>query len=67
MNSTLLCMLPDGGIYDFAIATDGSGFITDMTTDKSYLMDAADQERFWELFDVIQMGMGYDASLVLDW
>ena len=67
MNSTLLCMLPNGSIYDFAIATDGSGYITDMTTDKSYLMDAGDLERFWDIFDVIQQGMGYDASLVLDW
>ncbi len=67
MNSTLLCMLPNGSIYDFAIATDGSGYITDMTTDKSYVMEAGDLERFWEIFDVIQQGMGYDASLVLDW
>lgn len=67
MNSTLLCMLSDGGIYDFAIATDGSAFITDMTTDKSYLMEDVDLVRFWEIFDLIQQGMGYDASLVLEW
>ena len=67
MNSTLLCMLSDGSIYDFAVATDGSAIITDMTTDKTYAMADGDQDRFWELFDVISAGMGYDASAVLNW
>ena len=67
MNSTLLCMLTNGSIYDFAIATDGSAIITDMTTDKTYAMESGDLERFWELFDVIRQGMGYDASAILSW
>lgn len=67
MNSTLLCMLTNGSIYDFAIATDGSAIITDMTTDKTYAMEPGDLERFWELFDVIRQGMGYDASTVMGW
>lgn len=67
MNSTLLCMLTNGSIYDFAIATDGSAIITDMTTDKTYAMESGDLERFWELFDVIRQGMGYDASTVMSW
>ncbi len=67
MNSTLLCMLTNGSIYDFAIATDGSAIITDMTTDKTYAMESGDLERFWELFDVIRQGMGYDASTVMGW
>lgn len=67
MNSTLLCMLTNGSIYDFAIATDGSAIITDMTTDKTYAMESGDLERFWELFDVIRQGMGYDASIVMGW
>ena len=67
MNCTLLCMLPDGGIYDFAIATDGSALITDMTTDKTYAMEDGDLQRFWELFDIIDLGLGYDANFVFGW
>ena len=67
MNSTLLCTLKSGEIYDFAVATDGCPFITDRETDKTYRLTDEDQARLWEIFDLIQDTMGYDAALVLDW
>ena len=65
MNCTLLCTLKNGEIYDIAVATDGSLFITDMTTDKTYRLTEDDHARLWEIFDVVQEEMGYDAALFM--
>ena len=67
MNCTLLCTLEGGEIYDIAVATDGCPYITDMTTDKTYRLEDEDQVRLWEIFDLIQATMGYDAALVMGW
>ena len=66
MNCTLLCTTKSGSIYDFAVATDGCPYITDMTTDKTYRLTDEDQARLWEIFDVIQEEMGYDAALFMN-
>ncbi|MDO4867231.1 MAG: hypothetical protein Q4C10_11820 [Clostridia bacterium] len=67
MNSTLFCVAPSGEIYDFAVATDGCPYITDMDNDKTYTLSEADQARLWEIFDLVQETMGYDANSVLNW
>ena len=67
MNSTLFCVLPSGEIYDFAVATDGCPYITDMVADQTYRLEDADRERLWEIFDLVQETMGYDANSVLNW
>lgn len=67
MNSSLFCKLESGDIYDFAVATDGCPYITDMTTDQTYRLADADRDRLWEIFDLVQEVMGYDAALVLNW
>ena len=67
MNCTLLCTAKDGAIYDFAVATDGCPFIMDRETEKVYALSEEDQTRLWEIFDLIQETMGYDAAFVLDW
>ena len=67
MNSTLFCVLPSGEIYDFAVATDGCPYITDMDNNKTYTLSEADQARLWEIFDLVQETMGYDANSVLNW
>lgn len=67
MNSTLFCMLEDGTIYDFAVATDGCPYITRNDKNQTYRLEDADHIRFWEIFDLVQEEMGYDAALVLDW
>ena len=67
MNCTLLCTLQEGEIYDIAIATDGCPFIVDLTSDKTFRLEDADRERLWEIFDLIQETMGYDAALVMGW
>ena len=67
MNCTLLCTLDNGEIYDIAVATDGCPYITDMTTDKTFTLTEEDQARLWEIFDLIQETMGYDAAVVMGW
>ncbi len=67
MNSSLFCMADDGQIHDFAIATDGCPYITDMSTDVTYRLTDEDHARLWEIFDLVQEAMGYDAALVLNW
>lgn len=67
MNCTLLCTTKDGAIYDFAVATDGTPFIIDRNTEKAYRLTDEDQARLWEIFDLIQDTMGYDAAWVMDW
>ncbi len=67
MNSTLFCVVPSGEIYDFAVATDGCPYITDMDNNKTYTLSEADQARLWEIFDLVQETMGYDANSVLNW
>ncbi|MBR1821649.1 MAG: hypothetical protein IJ769_08510 [Clostridia bacterium] len=67
MNCTLLCTTRDGVIYDFAVATDGTPYIIDRENEKTYRLTDEDQARLWEIFDLIQDTMGYDAALVLDW
>ena len=66
MNCTLLCKVGEK-VYDFAVATDGCPFITDGRTDKTYRLTDEDQARLWEIFDLVQETMGYDAALVLGW
>lgn len=67
LNITLLCMLPDGDIVDFAVATDGCPYIVSNTTGDVYEMEDDDLERFHEIFDVVFQGMGYDASDFFIW
>ncbi len=66
MNCTLLCTAQDGAVVDLAVATDGCPYITDRGTDKTYRLTDEDQARLWEIFDLIQETMGYDAAWVLD-
>ena len=66
MNSTLLCIMPDD-IYDFAIATDGTACITELSSADSFLMEDQDLVRFWEIFDVVADTMGYNASDIWEW
>ena len=66
MNSTLFCRFGEDKVYDFAIATDGCPYMTDMGSDKTYRFSDADHERLWEIFDLVQDTMGYDASLVFN-
>lgn len=67
VNSTLFCTMDNGAIYDFAVATDGCPYITDKNTDQTYRLTDEDRERLWEIFDLVQEAMGYDAALVLNW
>ncbi len=67
MNCSLFCMVDDGQIHDFAVATDGCPYITDMSTDATYRLSDEDHARLWEIFDLVQEIMGYDAALVLNW
>ena len=67
LNCTLLCTANDGALYDFAVATDGCPFIVDRQTEKVYTLSEEDQARLWEIFDLIQETMGYDAASVFDW
>ena len=66
MNSTLFCMMDNGEIYDFALTTDGSNYITSRDTDDTFLMDAVDNQRLWEIFSEVQAGMGFNAYAVFD-
>lgn len=64
LNSTLFCRFGEDKVYDFAIATDGCPFLVDNAANKTYRFSDADQARLWEIFDLVQDTMGYDASLV---
>jgi len=64
LNSTLFCRFGEEKVYDFAIATDGCPFLVDNAANKTYRFSDADQARLWEIFDLVQDTMGYDASLV---
>lgn len=66
MNCTLLLTDKNGAVVDLAVATDGCPYITDRGTDKTYRLTDDDQARLWEIFDLIQETMGYDAAWVLD-
>lgn len=61
MNCTLLCMTAED-ILDFAVATDGSAFITDNATEITYAVDANDMDRLWEIFGEVKAGMGVEAA-----
>lgn len=63
MNCTLLCKVDGETIVDFAIATDGSPYITDLKSNTTYRLSEEDQTRLWEIFEQIQEAMGYDAAL----
>lgn len=67
VNSTLFCTLENGAMFDFAVATDGCPYITDKSTDQTYRLSDEDRDRLWEIFDLVQEAMGYDAALVLNW
>ena len=67
MNCTLLCKVDEENIIDFAVATDGCRYITDLDHDATYQLSEEDWDRLWELFEQVQEAMGYDASMVLDW
>ena len=64
MNSTLFCRFGEDQVYDFAIATDGCPYLVDNGANKTYKFSDADRERLWEIFDLVQDTMGYDASMV---
>ncbi len=64
MNSTLFCRFGEDKVFDFAIATDGCPYMTDNGSEKTYRFSDADQARLWEIFDLVQDAMGYDAALV---
>ena len=64
MNSTLFCKFGEDKLYDFAIATDGCPYMTDNASNKTYRFTDEDQERLWQIFDLVLDTMGYDASLV---
>ena len=67
LNCTLLCTAQDGTIYDLAVATDGCPYIVERESEKVYTLTDEDQERLWEIFDLIRETMGYDAASVFDW
>lgn len=67
MNCTLFCTMENGVIYDFAVATDGCPYITDNSTNQTYRLSDEDDARLWEIFDIVQKAMGYDAAWVLNW
>ncbi len=67
LNCTLFCLLPDGDIVDFAVATDGCPYIVNNIDGQVYALESADQQRLKEIFDVIYEGMGYDAADILNW
>ena len=62
MNCSLFCKRDDGEIYDFAVATDGCPYITDLQTNKTYRLSDSDLEKLWEYFDLVRDVMGYDAA-----
>lgn len=64
MNSTLFCRFGEDKVFDFAIATDGCPYLVDNAADKTYRFSDADRDRLWEIFDLVQDTMGYDAALV---
>ena len=64
MNSTLFCRFGEDQVYDFAIATDGCPYLVDNGANKTYKFSDADRQRLWEIFDLVQDTMGYDAALV---
>ena len=66
MNSTLMCVTEDD-VVDFAVATDGSAFIIDNTTEKPYAVGADDMDRLWEIFDEVNAGMGIEAEDAFAW
>ena len=67
LNTTLFCILPDGDIVDFAVATDGCPYIVNNVDGKVYAMETDDLARLKEIFDVVYEGMGYDAADILGW
>lgn len=67
LNSTLFCMLPDGELIDFAVATDGCPYIVNNISGQVYALEDADYQRLREIFDVVYAGMGYDAGDILAW
>ena len=64
MNSTLFCRFGEDKVFDFAIATDGCPYLVDNAANKTYRFSDADRDRLWEIFDLVQDAMGYDAALV---
>ena len=54
-------------LIDFAVATDGCRYVTDLKHDATYQLSQEDWDRLWDMFEQVQEAMGYDASLVLDW
>lgn len=67
MNCTLLCKVGDDISFDFAVATDGCPYITDMSTDVTYRLADGDLDAIWEMFGVVHEAMGYDAASFMDW
>ena len=62
----MFCMTQSGTIYDFSVATDGTPYITNRDPDLTYRLSDEDQARLWQIFDLVQDTMGYDASFMLD-
>ncbi|GEM_PF-5881524 len=65
MNCTLFCMTDSGEIYGFACATDGCPYIQAETDGAVYTL-GVDYQAFWDIFDDVREGMGFDASAFFD-
>ena len=65
VNCTLFCLTDDGTIYDFACATDGCPYIQAETDGAVYTL-GVDYQAFWDIFDDVREGMGFDASAFFD-
>lgn len=66
MNCTLFCETDTGDIYDFACATDGCPYIQSRDDGRVFTL-GVDYQRFWEIFDQVGVGMGYEASDLFSW
>ena len=65
INCTLFCMTPDGEIFDFACATNGTPIIVNGSTGKVYSL-TTDYDAFWDIFHEVRDGMGFDAASFFD-
>ena len=67
MNCTLFCRFGEEKVYDFAIATDGCPYLTNLSNNVTYRFSDDDHARLWEIFSLVRETMGYDAADVLGW
>lgn len=67
MNCTLMCKTESEKVVAFEVATNGSPYITEMNSGRTYRLSDDDWARLWQIFDQVQEVMGYDAADVLNW